>query len=64
MPSFVVDLPGGGGKRLANDYISYDPDTGLSKWKSPAVQGGDQIYEYHDPVEFTKEGKRARVGKS
>ena len=64
MPHFVVDLPGGGGKRLANDYISYDRDTGLSTWKSPAVKDGKQIYEYWDPVGFTKEGKMNRVGKS
>lgn len=48
-PSFVVDLPGGGGKRLANSYENYDPTTGLSTWKAPGVTG-NKIFEYYDPV--------------
>jgi len=64
MPSFVVDLPGGGGKRLATDYISYDPDTGISRWKPSSHRGEDRIHEYYDPVEFTKNGKRELAGKS
>jgi lysine 2,3-aminomutase len=48
-PSFVVDLPGGGGKRLANSYETYDPATGKSTWRAPGVSG-DKIFEYHDPV--------------
>ncbi|KAF2169215.1 hypothetical protein M409DRAFT_20438 [Zasmidium cellare ATCC 36951] len=49
MPSFVVDLPGGGGKRLANSFESYDEETGLSTWKAPGV-AGDEVFTYHDPV--------------
>ncbi|KAK5113982.1 hypothetical protein LTR62_003105 [Meristemomyces frigidus] len=49
MPSFVVDVPGGGGKRLANSFESYDPKTGVSTWKAPGV-AGDQTFEYHDPI--------------
>ncbi|KAK5121184.1 hypothetical protein LTR85_005668 [Meristemomyces frigidus] len=48
-PSFVVDLPGGGGKRLANSYETYDRDSGISTWRAPGVTG-DQVFEYHDPV--------------
>jgi lysine 2,3-aminomutase len=48
-PSFVVDLPGGGGKRLANSYETYDPETGVSTWKAPGVSG-DELYYYHDPI--------------
>ena len=48
-PSFVVDLPGGGGKRLANSYETYDPTSGVSTWKAPGVSR-DKIFEYHDPV--------------
>lgn len=29
MPQFVVDLPGGGGKRLGWSYKSYDRKTGI-----------------------------------
>ncbi|RDW84660.1 hypothetical protein BP6252_02250 [Coleophoma cylindrospora] len=52
MPNFVVDLPGGGGKRLACSYKSYDPLTGISTFIAPAVTGRgkeDRIYEYYDP---------------
>ncbi|KAI7328175.1 hypothetical protein KC315_g6774 [Hortaea werneckii] len=49
MPAFVVDLPGGGGKRLANSYETYDRNTGLSTWKAPGV-AGDKVFEYYDPV--------------
>ncbi|KAK3900435.1 hypothetical protein C8A05DRAFT_45730 [Staphylotrichum tortipilum] len=54
MPSFVVDLPGGGGKRLACSYESYDRATGVSRYKAPAVTGRDKenkVYEYYDPVD-------------
>jgi len=53
MPSFVVDLPGGGGKRLANSFQSYDRNTGKSTYKAPAVKGRgkeNMVYEYWDPV--------------
>ena len=40
-PSFVVDLPGGGGKRLANSYETYDAITGVSTWKAPGVSGNE-----------------------
>lgn len=49
-PSFVVDLPGGGGKRLANSFETYNRNTGISTWRAPAISG-DEIYEYHDPIE-------------
>jgi lysine 2,3-aminomutase len=48
MPTFVVDLPGGGGKRLAATFKSYQPGTGLSTFESPVIDGS-KIYEYWDP---------------
>lgn len=50
MPSFVVDLPGGGGKRLAAAGV-YDKKTGISKFTAPGLLGekGQRTYEYHDP---------------
>ncbi|KAI0133763.1 L-lysine-aminomutase [Xylariales sp. AK1849] len=42
MPQFVVDLPGGGGKRLACSYISYDKHLGVSKFMAPAITGRDK----------------------
>lgn len=52
MPAFIVDLPGGGGKRLAHSYENYDPKTGVSTWKAPGV-AGDETFEYYDPVRYT-----------
>lgn len=49
-PSFVVDLPGGGGKRLANSYDSYDEVKGVSYWSAPGVAGDDAVFTYYDPV--------------
>lgn len=48
-PTFVVDLPGGGGKRPVTSYESYDEKTGVSRWKAPGV-AGEKLFEYHDPV--------------
>lgn len=53
MPQFVVDLPGGGGKRLACSFKSYDRATGLSTFEAPAVTGNgkeNKVYEYWDPI--------------
>lgn len=50
MPSsFVVDLPGGEGKRLAATFESYDQNTGVSTFVAPGVKGST-IHEYHDPL--------------
>ncbi|KAI9726110.1 MAG: hypothetical protein M1834_009426 [Cirrosporium novae-zelandiae] len=48
-PSFVVDLPGGGGKRLATSYETYDKKTGISTFRAPGVKGKDRIFSYYDP---------------
>jgi lysine 2,3-aminomutase len=51
MPTFVVDLPGGGGKRLAASYKTYDRKTGVSTFVAPAVgKGIDTVFKYFDPV--------------
>jgi hypothetical protein len=51
MPSFVVDLPGGGGKRLAASYKTYNRKTGISTFVAPAVgKGENKIFEYYDPL--------------
>ncbi|KAF1924668.1 kama family protein [Didymella exigua CBS 183.55] len=51
MPSFVIDLPGGGGKRLVSTCESYDETTGVAVYRAPGLPGkkGTQTYEYHDP---------------
>lgn len=51
MPAFVVDLPGGGGKRLVSTHKSYDEATGVAVYEAPGLPGdkGRRTYEYHDP---------------
>jgi lysine 2,3-aminomutase len=48
-PSFVVDLPGGGGKRLACSYNSYDEEAGIAKFSAPGISG-TKVYTYYDPL--------------
>jgi lysine 2,3-aminomutase len=56
MPNFVVDLPNGGGKRIASSFLTYDRETGVSRFVAPAVKGNgirdkeNMVYEYHDPT--------------
>lgn len=51
MPNFVVDLPGGGGKRTGTSHISYDRKKGIARFVSPAITGGyEKVFEYHDPI--------------
>jgi lysine 2,3-aminomutase len=48
-PTFVVDAPGGGGKRDVHSYEYYDPDTGISVYAAPSVKPG-QFFTYFDPL--------------
>ncbi len=50
-PVFVVDAPGGGGKRDAHSYEYYDRETGISVFTSPAVHA-DTYYTYYDPIDL------------
>lgn len=56
MPAFVIDLPGGGGKRLVSTYDSYDEETGVATYTAPGLPGvkGTQVYTYHDPKVVTE----------
>ncbi|KAI4944731.1 hypothetical protein J4E91_008418 [Alternaria rosae] len=49
MPSFVVDLPGGGGKRLVSTYETYED--GVAEYRAPGLSGtkGTRTYTYFDP---------------
>ncbi|KAI1415382.1 kama family protein [Hypoxylon sp. FL1857] len=49
-PNFVVNLPGGGGKRLACSYESYDRVTGRSTFLSPGSKYPSRSWEYWDPL--------------
>jgi lysine 2,3-aminomutase len=48
-PTFVVDAPGGGGKRDAHSYEYYDRETGVSVYTAPSVKRG-QYFLYFDPL--------------
>ncbi len=48
-PMFVVDAPGGGGKRDMHSYEYYDRETGISVYTAPSVKR-DQLFLYYDPL--------------
>ena len=48
-PTFVVDAPGGGGKRVAWSYDYYDRATGISIFSAPSVKPGKHFF-YFDPL--------------
>ncbi|KAF3008710.1 hypothetical protein E8E13_009610 [Curvularia kusanoi] len=49
MPAFVIDLPGGGGKRLVSTKESYKD--GVAEYTAPGLPGnkGKRTYKYYDP---------------
>lgn len=49
-PTFVVDAPGGGGKRDVHSFEHYDRETGISVFTSPSVHI-DAYYFYFDPLD-------------
>ena len=48
-PHFVVDTMGGGGKRDVHSTESYDRETGIAVFTSPAVKPGKKFL-YFDPI--------------
>ena len=42
-PTFVCDLPGGGGKRHVASYEYYDQENGISVWTAPYVKPGSTL---------------------
>ncbi|MEY4581792.1 MAG: hypothetical protein RL701_6495 [Pseudomonadota bacterium] len=58
-PMFVVDAPGGGGKRDVHSYEHYDRVTGVSVFRSPNIDE-NAVYLYFDPIELLPPEGRAR----
>jgi lysine 2,3-aminomutase len=58
-PAFVVDAPGGGGKRIVHSYEYYDPVTGVSVYRSPCVDE-NAAYLYFDPLHLLPDLGRAQ----
>jgi lysine 2,3-aminomutase len=57
-PTFVVDAPGGGGKRMVHSAEHYDEVTGVSVYAAPSVKAG-RLFCYFDPIRtLPEEGKR------
>ncbi|MFU2510109.1 KamA family radical SAM protein [Pseudoalteromonas sp. ASV78] len=49
IPTFVVDLPNGGGKRDVWSFRYYDQETGLSVYRAPSVKENTYFF-YADPL--------------
>lgn len=49
-PTFVVDAPGGGGKRVSHSYEHYNRETGVSVYTAPSVKPGE-YFTYFDPLQ-------------
>jgi lysine 2,3-aminomutase len=58
-PTFVVDAPGGGGKRTTTSYEFYNPETGISVFEAPSVKPG-QSFMYFDPLHSLSEDVQQR----
>ncbi len=52
-PTFVMDAPGGGGKRSIHSYEHYNEETGISVYTAPSVKPG-QFFMYFDPIDTLK----------
>ncbi len=58
-PTFVTDVPGGGGKRDVHSYDYYDETTGVAVYRSPSVDE-EKVYLYFDPIHLLPEEGRKR----
>ena len=56
-PTFIVDAPGGGGKRDVHSYEYYDRETGVSVYTAPSVKPG-KFFMYFDPLHTLSEQAR------
>ncbi|MEC9397563.1 MAG: KamA family radical SAM protein, partial [Myxococcota bacterium] len=57
-PTFIVDAPGGGGKRDAHSYEHYNRETGVSVYTAPMVKPG-KFFLYFDPLHSLSESVQA-----
>lgn len=49
MPTFIMDAPGGGGKRDVHSYEYYDRENGIAVYTAPSVKPG-RFFLYFDPI--------------
>jgi lysine 2,3-aminomutase len=57
-PTFVLDAPGGGGKRDLYSFEYYDRESGISVYTAPAVKPG-RYFVYADPLRYLRPEVRA-----
>ena len=60
-PTFVVDAPGGGGKRDVHSHEYYDRTTGISVYQAPSVKPGEHFL-YFDPFHSLDDDVREAWG--
>jgi lysine 2,3-aminomutase len=58
-PTFICDLPGGGGKRSISSYEYYDEENGISVWTAGSVKP-DTVFLYFDPINRLKDDAKKR----
>jgi lysine 2,3-aminomutase len=58
-PVFVVDAPGGGGKRDAHSFEHYDRTTGVSVFTAPSVKTA-RYFLYFDPIHLLPDAGQVR----
>lgn len=58
-PTFVNDVPGGGGKRDVHSFDHYNETTGISVYRSPSVDN-ELVYLYYDPIHLLPEEGQKR----
>ena len=56
-PTFIVDAPGGGGKRDAHSYEHYNKVSGISVYAAPSVKPG-KFFLYFDPLHSLSQSAR------
>jgi lysine 2,3-aminomutase len=58
-PAFVIDTPGGGGKRDVHSYEHYNSTTGVSVFRSPNMDSRNR-YLHFDPIDTLPEEGQER----
>jgi lysine 2,3-aminomutase len=59
MPTYVLDAPGGGGKRNLYSFEYYDRQSGISIYSAPSVKPGE-LFMYGDPLHYMSHDMRRR----
>ncbi len=59
MPTFVIDLPGGGGKRGVHSYEHYNRQSGISVYRSPVIDAS-RLFAHFDPLDTLPEDGQAQ----